>query len=105
MLLGHYFLTGGLASTERAATAEGGAPLVIASIVSSPMLGVVAQALGASYDEVLTGFKWIANRAIHRELTRGERFVFGFEEALGYTVGTLVRDKDGISAAVVTWFR
>lgn len=102
VLLGHYLLTGGLASTEHAVkTAGGGAPLVIASIVSSPMLGVVAQALGARYDEVLTGFKWIANRAMDRRRQLGEEFVFGFEEALGYTVGELVRDKDGISAAVV----
>ncbi|MBX3225745.1 MAG: phospho-sugar mutase [Labilithrix sp.] len=102
VLLGHYLLTGGLASTDHALTpAGGGAPLVIASIVSSPMLGVIAEALGAKYDEVLTGFKWIANRAMERKAKNGDTFVFGFEEALGYTVGELVRDKDGVSAAVI----
>lgn len=100
VLLGHYLLTGGLADTERADRSRG-EPLVIASIVSSPMLGVVAKALGAHYDEVLTGFKWIANRAMDLRAEKGWRFVFGFEEALGYTVGELVRDKDGVSAAVM----
>ncbi len=101
VLLGHYVLTGGLAHADRAVAVTGGEPLVIASIVSSPMLGVIAGALGAHYEEVLTGFKWIANRALQRKKEQGWRFVFGFEEALGYTVGELVRDKDGISAAVV----
>jgi phosphomannomutase len=101
VLLGHYLLTGGLRSLDHAVKPKVGAPLVIASIVSSPMLGVVAQALGAQYDEVLTGFKWIANRALDRKKKSGDHFLFGFEEALGYTVGELVRDKDGISAAVV----
>ncbi|MBX3205326.1 MAG: phospho-sugar mutase [Labilithrix sp.] len=100
-LLGHYLLTGGLSSLERATKPKVGDPLVIASIVSSPMLGVIAHALGAQYDEVLTGFKWIANRALERKKKSGEHFVFGFEEALGYTVGELVRDKDGVSAAVL----
>lgn len=101
ILLGHYLLTSRLASTEQAPKVNGAKPLVIVSIVSSPMLGVAAQALGASYDEVLTGFKWIANRAIDRKAELGEHFVFGFEEALGYTVDELVRDKDGVSAAVI----
>jgi phosphomannomutase len=101
VLLGHYLLTGGLRDLERADESGAGEPLVIASIVSSPMLGVVAHALGARYAEVLTGFKWIANHALDAKKARGDRFVFGFEEALGYTVGELVRDKDGISAAVV----
>ena len=101
VLLGHYLLTGGLTSLERAVAPKVGEPLVIASIVSSPMLGVVAKELSAQYDEVLTGFKWIANRALERKKKSGDHFVFGFEEALGYTVGELVRDKDGISAAVV----
>lgn len=102
VLLGHYMLTGGLADETKAARPPGsGDPLVIASIVSSPMLGVVARSLGARYDEVLTGFKWIANRALTRKAAANERFVFGYEEALGYTIGELVRDKDGISAAIV----
>lgn len=96
VLLGHYFLTNGLKSLERAADGA----LVLASIVSSPMLGRVASALGAEYEETLTGFKWIANRALELKKEKGLRFVFGYEEALGYTVGELVRDKDGVSAAV-----
>ena len=80
VLLGHYVLTGGLKSLEKAAGKD---PLVIASIVSSPMLGVVAGALGAHYEEVLTGFKWIANRAMDMKNEKGWPFVFGYEEALG----------------------
>jgi phosphomannomutase len=73
---------------------------VLASIVSSPMLGTIAHGLGVRYEETLTGFKWIANRAMELE-KEGFTFVFGYEEALGYTVGDVVRDKDGVSAAVI----
>ena len=65
------------------------------------MLGVIARKLGVHYEETLTGFKWIANRAIALKAERGLRFVFGYEEALGYTVGEVVRDKDGVSAALI----
>ena len=75
--------------------------LVLNSIVSSPMLGSVAAAHGARFEQTLTGFKWIANAALDLE-QEGYRFLLGYEEALGYTVGPVVRDKDGISAAV--WF-
>jgi phosphomannomutase len=75
--------------------------LVVTSIVSSPMAAAVAAAHGAMHESVLTGFKWICNRAMQLESERGARFVFGFEEALGYTAGTAVRDKDGISTAVL----
>lgn len=78
-----------------------GERLVISTIVSSPMVGVMAREMGVHYDEVLTGFKWIANRAMERERKEGLRFLFGFEEALGYSVGTVCRDKDGIGAAAV----
>lgn len=101
-LLGHYILTGAPASLGGAATVkDAGRKLVLASIVSSPMLGAIARALGVRYEETLTGFKWIANRAMDLQREEGLDFVFGYEEALGYTVGTVVRDKDGIGAAVI----
>ena len=75
-------------------------PLVINTIVSSPLLGVIAQKRGVRAEETLTGFKWIANRAMELFRTEGYSFILGYEEALGYSVGTLVRDKDGISAAL-----
>lgn len=90
-LLGHYLLDQGPAGDAR---------LVVNTIVSSPMLGSVAAAHGARFEHTLTGFKWIANTALRLEADEGARFVFGYEEALGYTVGSLVRDKDGISTAV-----
>jgi phosphomannomutase len=93
VLLGHYVLTEGAnAKGER---------ICLASLVSSPNLGAIARALGVRYEETLTGFKWIANRAMALEAETGARFVFGYEEALGYTVGPVVRDKDGIGAALV----
>jgi len=62
------------------------------SIVSSPGLAAIAQLNGLAHVETLTGFKWIS---------RAPDLVFGFEEALGYLVDPdIVRDKDGISAAV-----
>jgi phosphomannomutase len=75
-------------------------PLVVSSVVSSPMLASIAAAHGARYEPTLTGFKWIANAALDLERGGELEFVFGYEEALGYTVGTVVRDKDGIGAAV-----
>ncbi len=64
------------------------------TIVSSTMLRAVAAANGVGYAETLTGFKWIARAA--PDLT------YGYEEALGYAVAPeLVKDKDGISAALL----
>ncbi|MCB9647067.1 MAG: phospho-sugar mutase [Deltaproteobacteria bacterium] len=75
--------------------------LFVTTLVSSQMLAKMAADRGARYAETLTGFKWIANRAMALEAQDGLRFAFGYEEALGYTVGTVVRDKDGIGAALV----
>lgn len=74
--------------------------LVADTIVSSPLLGAIAQAHGARQVETLTGFKWIANAAIDHLADTGGGFVVGFEEALGYSVGPVVRDKDGVGAAL-----
>lgn len=73
--------------------------LVITSLVSSSLLSRMARDRGAEYAETLTGFKWIANAALDAE-QRGLAFLFGYEEALGYSCGPLVRDKDGIGAAL-----
>lgn len=72
-------------------------PIVCASMVSSRMLKSVAEAAGAKYFETLTGFKWLANVALQHE-DASHRFLFAYEEALGYALGQLVRDKDGLSA-------
>ncbi len=76
--------------------------LVATTIVSSQLLRYLADAYGADYRETLTGFKWIGNAALDWEREHeGGRFVMGYEEALGYSVGDLVRDKDGVTAALV----
>jgi len=78
----------------------GGRPkLVVTTVVSSSLLSRMARDRGARYRETLTGFKWIADAAVQAE-REGIAFVLGYEEALGYSVGPLVRDKDGIGAAL-----
>jgi phosphomannomutase len=63
------------------------------SVVSSRWLGRIAEAAGLPAATTLTGFKWI---------TRAEGIVYGYEEAIGYCVlPEVVRDKDGLSAALV----
>jgi phosphomannomutase len=63
------------------------------SIVSSRLLAAMAKAAGVRHEETLTGFKWIS---------RVEGLRYGYEEALGYCVDPPhVRDKDGVSAALV----
>ena len=71
--------------------------LVCTTIVSSSLLGAMARARDVDYVETLTGFKWLARAALARP---DLEHVLSYEEALGYCVGSLVRDKDGISAAL-----
>ena len=76
----------------RAAEKAGVEGVLAASIVSSPALRAVADAYRLRYEDTLTGFKWIS---------RVPGLTYGYEEALGYLVDpAVVRDKDGISAAV-----
>ena len=63
------------------------------SIVSSSALGKVAEYYGFGFEQTLTGFKWVS---------RVPNLIFGYEEALGYCVDwAQVRDKDGLSAALI----
>jgi phosphomannomutase len=73
---------------------------VVTTVVSSRLLELMAKVSGVDYVEALTGFKWIVNQGLARE-KEGFRFAYGYEEALGYTVGSLVPDKDGLSAMVI----
>lgn len=73
-------------------------PLVATTIVSSALLSSIARAHHARSAETLTGFKWIVRAGDGR----GTGLVYGYEEALGLCVDPdHVRDKDGISAAVL----
>jgi phosphomannomutase len=83
---------------EHAAT-SGRRKLVVTTVVSSSLLSRMARDRDVAYRETLTGFKWIIDEAIRAE-KEGFAFVFGYEEALGFTMGPLVRDKDGIGAAL-----
>ncbi|WIB76381.1 phospho-sugar mutase [Curtobacterium sp. MCPF17_002] len=84
------WLLGWRAATR--AVAAGVTGTLAASIVSSPALSRVAARHGLEYRDTLTGFKWVS---------RVPDLLFGYEEALGYLVDpSVVRDKDGISAAL-----
>ncbi|EFN85495.1 Phosphoglucomutase-2 [Harpegnathos saltator] len=72
---------------------------MLASTVSSKILASMAKKEGFNFEETLTGFKWMGNKAV--ELMKEEKDVlFAYEEAIGFMCGTKVLDKDGISAGV-----
>lgn len=89
-LLGDYILSH-TASHETA--------VVASTVVSSRMLAAIAVHYGARHVETLTGFKWLARADADLP---GETLVYAYEEAIGHCVDPdAVRDKDGISAAVL----
>ena len=73
--------------------------LVINTVVSSRLLPLIAAAHDADWIETLTGFKWIMQA--HSQRAASHDLVLGYEDALGCAVGEVVRDKDGIGAALV----
>ena len=71
---------------------------IASTIVSTPMIEMIAKAYKIQYKSCLTGFKWIARLIeIHPELD----FIAGGEESYGYLVGSGVRDKDAVSASLL----
>ena len=76
-----------------------GARTVASTVVSSRMLAAIAEHHGAIHVETLTGFKWLARADAN---VPGGTLVYAYEEAIGHCVDPdAVRDKDGISAAVL----
>ncbi|WP_460961400.1 phospho-sugar mutase [Parasphingorhabdus pacifica] len=83
---------------SRTGTGGDANPLVATTIVSATMLRSIAEEHHARYSETLTGFKWL----VRSDDGHGTGLVYAYEEALGHCVDPEhVRDKDGISAAVL----
>ncbi|KAJ7414512.1 Phosphoglucomutase-2 [Willisornis vidua] len=74
---------------------------MLSSTVSSKILRAIALKEGFHFEETLTGFKWMGNRA-KQLMDQGKAVLFAFEEAIGYMCCPAVLDKDGVSAAVIT---
>jgi phosphoglucomutase len=75
-------------------------PGIVTTIVTSPLVEIVAKAHGAACALTLTGFKWIAEQYRRWEaMPNGPQFLYGTEESYGYLLGTHCLDKDGIVAA------
>ncbi len=71
------------------------------TIVSSSLLRKMANTLGVQYTHTLTGFKWLANAGMKHFDKTGHPLLLGYEEALGYSLGGVVQDKDGVSALLL----
>ena len=70
------------------------------STVSSKMVRAMAKKEGFKYEDTMTGFKWMGNRT--EQLRKmGKQVLFSYEEAIGFCIGDIVRDKDGVVAAAV----
>jgi len=76
-------------------------PLLVSTVVSSPLLAKIGADHNAHVEFTLTGFKWIMQKALEIVAQGKHQFVLGFEEAIGYAVSLSVRDKDGITAALI----
>lgn len=74
--------------------------IMLASTVSSKYLSVMAKKEGFLFEDTLTGFKWMGNVASQRE-KQGKTFLFAYEVEIGFLVGNLNYDKDGIRTACI----
>lgn len=74
---------------------------VLKSIVSSELATAIAEKYNTKMFNVLTGFKFIAEKIQQYEEDHSQTFMFGFEESYGYLVKPFVRDKDAIQALVL----
>ncbi len=77
-------------------------PAFVKTIVTTELQRRVAEHYGATVYDTLTGFKWIASVMRDLESEDGPTYVVGGEESYGYLIGTEVRDKDAVSAALLT---
>lgn len=77
-------------------------PIVVKTIVSTPLIKRICKKYGAQMKDVLTGFKYIGEVILGLEQNgETDRYVFGFEESYGYLAGSYVRDKDAVVASML----
>lgn len=74
---------------------------IVKSIVSSEFPAVIAERYSVKTENVLTGFKFIAEKIEQYKTSGDHTFMFGFEESYGYLAQSFVRDKDAIQALVL----
>ena len=77
-------------------------PVVVKTIVTTPLISAICKEYGAEMADLLTGFKYIGECITELE-AKGEegRYVLGLEESYGYLTGIHARDKDGVNAAMI----
>jgi len=93
MIIKTHFLLNRLTTTQRNTNS-----FVASTIVSTPMIRLIAEDFGVDYKEGRTGFKWIAKMV--KDYPEQD-FVGGGEESFGYMVGDFVRDKDAVTASLL----
>ena len=76
-------------------------PAVVKSIVTTDLIAPIAEKYGVQKFDVLTGFKNIYDKANELERENSGKFVFGFEESIGYNYKDFVRDKDSVNSAMM----
>lgn len=76
-------------------------PVIVKSIVTGEMGRAIAKDYDVEMINVLTGFKNICALPNEYEITKEKNFILGYEESIGYVIGTFVRDKDAVSASLM----
>lgn len=76
-------------------------PAMVKSIVTGEMGSAIAKAYGVKMFNVLTGFKNICALPNEWDNTEEYTYIFGYEESIGYNVGSYLRDKDGVGATLI----
>lgn len=75
--------------------------LIVKSIVTAEMGTLIAQKYGVEMQSVLTGFKNIFAIQNALDITKDKHMIMGYEESIGYAVGTFVRDKDAVTSSMM----
>lgn len=75
--------------------------VIVKSIVTGDLSKAIADEYGIEVVETLTGFKNISGKANEYDITGDKKFLFGYEESIGYTYGDSVRDKDAVNSSMM----